>query len=69
MMGNRFMGSSLAGSIFAAVAVLALSPVLLAQTAPQLRAVQAQSAASDARTLAPVSSFIWVNPPTWSICA
>ena len=32
-MGNRFMGSSLADSIFAAVAVLAFSPVLLAQTA------------------------------------
>ena len=48
-MRNRFMGSSLAGSIFAAVAVLAYSPVLPAQTAPQLRAVQAQASDPDAR--------------------
>jgi len=35
---NRFMGSSLAGSILTVVAVLAFSPVILAQTATQSRA-------------------------------
>ena len=42
-MGNRFLGSSLAGSTFAAVAVLAFSSVLLAQSAQQSGVAKAQT--------------------------